>query len=211
MAGRCTLLKDCPTLFARFAKDKSQDTIQYIKSLACPIASLEAGRRSVCCADSFNVCIDPNSHSGSCLPVDSCKAVKDKTAIPILPETAQFLRGSQCNFKNGVAWVCCRPSYTNVRISGSEEVDQSQRTGKKMTNATPKVAIDSTVAAESALVDLIQQKVNANLIFKAPSCGQMSDDRIVGGEETALDEFPWLALVGYNKRNQQMFSLVTSG
>lgn len=194
MAGRCTLLRDCPTLAARFTADKSRETIQYIKSLACPIPSLEDGRRSVCCADAFNSCVDPNSNSGSCLPLDSCKAVKDKTVRPISPETAKFLRGSQCHFKEGVPWVCCRPSY-NIGISET---------------STSKNITEPTVKPESTLEDLIQQKVNKKLIFKAPSCGDVSTDKIVGGEETALDEFPWLALVGYNKRNWQIFSLVSS-
>lgn len=29
----------------------------------------------------------------------------------------------------------------------------------------------------------------------------MQEDRIIGGEVTGIDEFPWLALLEYEKRN----------
>lgn len=34
----------------------------------------------------------------------------------------------------------------------------------------------------------------------APDCGIQAADRIVGGEPTAIDEFPWLVQIQYNKR-----------
>lgn len=35
---------------------------------------------------------------------------------------------------------------------------------------------------------------------KAPDCGAQASDRIFGGEPTAIDEFPWLVQIQYNKR-----------
>lgn len=34
----------------------------------------------------------------------------------------------------------------------------------------------------------------------APDCGIQAADRIVGGEPTSIDEFPWLVQIQYNKR-----------
>lgn len=36
-------------------------------------------------------------------------------------------------------------------------------------------------------------------------CGNHLADRIVGGEETQISEYPWMALLEYTKRNINMF------
>lgn len=35
-------------------------------------------------------------------------------------------------------------------------------------------------------------------------CGADTQDRIYGGEKTAIDEFPWMALLEYSKRQLQL-------
>lgn len=39
----------------------------------------------------------------------------------------------------------------------------------------------------------------SGILPKAPACGIETEDRIVGGEETKINEFPWIALLGYDK------------
>lgn len=40
----------------------------------------------------------------------------------------------------------------------------------------------------------------SNLLPRTPRCGRQLTDRVLGGEETKVDEFPWLALVEYTTR-----------
>lgn len=42
--------------------------------------------------------------------------------------------------------------------------------------------------------------VRSNLIPSTDVCGISTQDRIYGGEKTDLDEFPWMALIEYEKR-----------
>lgn len=56
------------------------------------------------------------------------------------------------------------------------------------TNAQPPTPVDNTPG-------------NGGKLPKAPACGIDAPDRIFGGEATKIDEFPWLAQIGYDKRN----------
>lgn len=185
------------------------------------------------------------------MPLNKCKALKAKTTPPIAPETRNFLKKSQCHFKDNTPWVCCSPAFNSgVRASSGEEIEettsrfqviekttsgfqenvattsrnQKSRTSrlyKAEQNLESKSEIEEAtmISVEKAdtknekpeetppmsALDLkIQEKIDAKLIFKAPSCGQDPVEKIVGGTETALGEFPWLALIGYDKRKQRI-------
>lgn len=213
--GVCTLMKECPSIIARFNEDKSPATINYIRSVACPNVSLVGGRRSVCCTDVYESCVDPHSNDGLCVPIYKCEDIKNKTQPPISEETKKFLRQSQCDFKYKVPWVCCSSNFDSGSRNGGENViveplvvnnAQSHSTdsnSKNDKNIRTSVIVDPPEVshAPSALDELIKEKIEENLIYKAPRCGQDSADRIYGGNATALDEFPWLALIGYDKGN----------
>ncbi|XP_037932996.1 serine protease easter-like [Teleopsis dalmanni] len=42
--------------------------------------------------------------------------------------------------------------------------------------------------------------LTTNLLPSYPNCGKQLTERIVGGNITKLDEFPWMALITYTKR-----------
>jgi hypothetical protein len=45
---------------------------------------------------------------------------------------------------------------------------------------------------------LLNSSIPGSILPTAPNCGSVSvSDRIIGGQEAALDEFPWLALIEY--------------
>lgn len=46
----------------------------------------------------------------------------------------------------------------------------------------------------------LDEKVKAKIIPKAPWCGTQATDKISGGTDAGLTEFPWLALIEYTKR-----------
>lgn len=43
-------------------------------------------------------------------------------------------------------------------------------------------------------------KIGASLLPEPGVCGISTDNRIIGGTKTALDEFPWMVLLQYSKR-----------
>ena len=43
--------------------------------------------------------------------------------------------------------------------------------------------------------------VSSDLLPGFDDCGVNTQSRIYGGEKTDLDEFPWMALIEYEKRN----------
>ena len=54
-------------------------------------------------------------------------------------------------------------------------------------------------------IDKIESHRNINLI-NADSCGWKSTNRIVGGKEASLGEFPWNALLRYNAAGDLSFN-----
>lgn len=47
------------------------------------------------------------------------------------------------------------------------------------------------------------EPVSSNLLPGSDICGINTQSRIYGGKETDLDEFPWMALIEYEKRTAQ--------
>lgn len=40
-----------------------------------------------------------------------------------------------------------------------------------------------------------------NLLPSRTECGIQADDKIIGGMETGIREYPWMVLLGYQERN----------
>lgn len=45
---------------------------------------------------------------------------------------------------------------------------------------------------------------NINLLPGKRACGQSESQRVYGGEDTERGEYPWMALLGYQKRKIQI-------
>lgn len=55
-------------------------------------------------------------------------------------------------------------------------------------------------------------KIKKRIGYALPTvrnCGRLTDNRIVGGEIAALDDYPWLARIQYNKCEYVMLRYVT--
>ncbi|KAH8304946.1 hypothetical protein KR018_011657, partial [Drosophila ironensis] len=122
----------------------------------------------------FTGCQNPNQNRGTCISIYDCPSLLDLVKQSTLSsEDRMFIRDSQC--RNGVGrapHVCC----TNDRKFGSQDT-------------TP------------APVPNNGQQGQGNLLPSPPRCGPHSFmDKVYNGNDTALDDFTWMALLEYVDR-----------
>ncbi|XP_015171014.1 PREDICTED: uncharacterized protein LOC107063621 [Polistes dominula] len=130
-------------------------------------------------AQSFD-CTTPNGVAGSCINIRQCiPLIKLLQNRPLLPESENYLRQSQCGFEGQNPRVCCPAGSNQIDLPSSRDnipsTDNPLETGNK--------------------AELIDNLLNNPLL---PSeCGKDLIFRIIGGTPTALEEFPWMALLEY--------------
>ncbi|XP_029050777.1 CLIP domain-containing serine protease 2-like [Osmia bicornis bicornis] len=124
-------------------------------------------------------CTSPNGVVGWCIGLRQCPQL-----LTILqsspPETIEFLRQSQCGFDDNDPRVCCPIQNENADLSGGAD-------GAKEAN--------------------LQFDLSNNTLLPS-DCGKdlSHDQRVVGGEHTDIDEFPWMALLIYSTPNGETAS-----
>ncbi|NP_001155077.1 serine protease 16 precursor [Nasonia vitripennis] len=120
-------------------------------------------------------CRNPNNEIGECINLKQCPPlIAILTAQPRDPAGIQFLQRSQCGFEGRDPMVCC--------VQGSA------------TRTTPG---GNNGAFTSPVTERTPQVPSSNLL--PTDCGRDLSNRIVGGNATELDEFPWMALLEYRK------------
>ncbi|XP_034663024.1 serine protease 7 [Drosophila subobscura] len=132
-------------------------------------------------------CRNPNQRQGYCLSIYDCPsllAVVQQSSLS--NDDRSFLKNSQCyNGFGRQPHVCC----TNDRAFGSEDT------------TTQRAVVMSSRPTESSGQ---QGSGNGNLLPVPPKCGPHSfSDKVYNGNDTALDEFTWMALLEYVDRKGQ--------
>jgi Regulatory CLIP domain of proteinases. len=90
---------------------------------------------------------------------------------PLPPEVIDFLRKSQCGFSGNSPLVCC-------------PVSTSETTSETVT----------------AVVEPVDVSNHPNLVLLPLNiCGPVSGNKIINGKKTSLFQYPWMALIGYNR------------
>ncbi|KAH8359340.1 hypothetical protein KR093_006079, partial [Drosophila rubida] len=141
----------------------------------------------ICVAD----CRNPNQNSGYCLSIYDCPSLIELLQkILLSSDERMFLRDSQCD--NGFGrqpYVCC------TRDKGYTQL------------TTPTTPATITTTSSTARTVIQPNPTSANggqgesLLPRAPACGPNSFlDRIYNGNDTAIDEFVWMALLEYTNR-----------
>ncbi|XP_034250850.1 uncharacterized protein LOC117651155 [Thrips palmi] len=163
---------------------------------ALALAAFIAALAQPAAAQSGGSCYTPEDQAGTCIPVVQCPPlVALLRQRPVPPESVQFLRNSQCGFQANIPLVCCpntgdrrpnpnkRPSTPNNRVWGTTST------------TTPRPSRPSNP----------QQGGHVNLrLLPTDVCGVDLSQRIFGGNETDLDEFPWMALLQYRSARGQL-------
>ncbi|EZA55838.1 Serine protease easter [Ooceraea biroi] len=119
----------------------------------------------------------------------TCKAARNCTAVATIlqqsrDEAFAYLKRNHCGFDGKTPLVCCINNIITRPTPPNE--DLYDRTLTNSGNSTPseegRIGVDNNPLLPS-------------------DCGRDLSQRIVGGERTSLDEFPWMALLEYQKPN----------
>ncbi|CAG9821117.1 unnamed protein product [Phaedon cochleariae] len=122
--------------------------------------------------DAQELCLTPVNSRGDCKSIEACpRLYKMLTHRPITRQDANYLRDSMCGFEGRLPKVCCPFDEPEVTTT---------RRPYEFDNGS------------SLGVDLLPSKV---------ICGFNVPDRIYGGKEADLNEFPWMALIQYQREN----------
>ncbi|XP_016991150.1 serine protease 7 [Drosophila rhopaloa] len=132
-------------------------------------------------AHAQGICRNPNQTQGRCLSIYDCPSLLSLVQQAVVgPEDRLFLRNSRCS--NGVGqtpYVCCT----------SDRGIRAQET----TSAAPPVT--PTSSSQQG------QQGQGNLLPSPPKCGPHSfSNKVYNGNDTAVDEFNWMALLEYVDR-----------
>ncbi|KAM7364380.1 serine protease 7 [Cochliomyia hominivorax] len=133
-------------------------------------------------------CRNPNGKSGLCVSIYQCNSLLSVIQkINISPQEVQFLRESQCTDGYGnPPHVCCTADrmFTRTSTTTASVVEQTTPT-PLMKNISP-------------------TNGRGNVLPQPPGCGpDPLDGKIYNGNDTVLDEYPWMALLEYRTRNGQ--------
>lgn len=121
----------------------------------------------------FDSCRTPDGKLGECKVIHSCPYILDLVQVhPIPSATVTFLKRSNCGFQGLDPKVCCNEDNRN------DDDDYVE----------PKPSYDDS-----------SNTMTTNLLPDKATCGVSTQNRIVGGEVTDLDEFPWMVLIDYQK------------
>lgn len=125
-------------------------------------------------------CTTPLGEASECVSLYDCSQLLSAfEQRPLQSKVVSFLRQSQCGFQGYVPRVCCGP----LPAQQERQTTPRSRTTRPPTNVVGHV--DPTVPEDSSPAPRNQ-------------CGvDTQGDRIYGGQFTDLDEFPWMALLGY--------------
>ncbi|GLV36630.1 easter [Carabus blaptoides fortunei] len=130
-------------------------------------------------SQSNDACYTPRNEPGTCVDLDKCNPlIQILKKRPIPGADLDLLRQSSCGFNGNNPKVCC-PSGGIV---------QPPVTQRPVTQ--PPIVIP-TLPPNSG--------PTSNLLPGTDVCGVETIHKIYGGEATELDEFPWMALLEYQK------------
>jgi len=127
-----------------------------------------------CVSEENDNCSTPDSKRGQCIDLKKCPVLISMLTMtrPLPPEVIDFLRKSQCGFRGNSPMVCCPvPTFP---------------------------ALGPLPAAEGP-VDVSN---HSNLaLLPRNICGPVFGDKIYNGKKTSPFQYPWMALIGYNRGN----------
>lgn len=140
----------------------------------CPLLDSDTEYHS-CVSEESDSCRTPDNKQGQCIDLKSCPILLSLLTMtrPLPSEVIDFLRNSQCGFKGSSPLVCC-----------------------------PLPTPSPTEAPKPAVEEPPDVSSHPNLrLLPLNICGPVSANKIVNGNRTVLFQYPWMALIRYNKGN----------
>lgn len=119
-------------------------------------------------------CFTPDEHIGQCIEIQNCDLINRlRHKTPQTHRDRLFVSLSLCGSINSQPMVCCSPN-SNYATESLEGI------------LAPPLNLQENPRRNSQLPDVSE-------------CAAAIEDRIVGGTETKVDEFPFSALLIYTK------------
>lgn len=116
---------------------------------------------------------------GDCIYLTSCPALqKIYEKRPVTLQDRQFLSVRQCGFRDKYPLVCCLETETIT---------------------TPKPAL-KIIFPKAIITESQPSSILPSLLPKPGVCGSYEEDYIYRGNETMINEYPWMVLLKYSKR-----------
>jgi secreted trypsin-like serine protease len=136
------------------------------------------------------------------LQIPSCGSINDSTCVIL--SLSSFLLADNCRTPDGRSGDCkripdCAPLYAlfERRPISSTTADFLRRSNCGFAGQVPKVCCPTGSALGVAPADMTP--VRSDLLPDKDTCGIDTTKKIYGGQKTDLDEFPWMALIEYEK------------
>ncbi|XP_044252224.1 serine protease 7 [Drosophila takahashii] len=132
-------------------------------------------------------CRNPDQKQGRCLSIYDCPTLLSLVQqASVSTQDRVFLRNSQCSDGVGrLPFVCC-------------PIDRSFEPQETTSAAPPVTPTSSSQQGQQG------QQGQGNLLPSPPKCGPHSfSNKVYNGNDTALDEFSWMALLEYVDRRGQ--------
>lgn len=125
-------------------------------------------------------CVTPLGRNSYCVSLYDCPELLNAFEQRPLPShVVSFLRQSQCGFEGYIPNVCCGP----IPAPSATQRPTQYPTRRPVSSGGNEYSPEDSSPASSN------------------ECGiDTNGDRIFGGQFTDLDEFPWMALLGYRTR-----------
>lgn len=139
----------------------------------------------------WSSCKTPVNKPGQCVLVAECDFIRRVLDKPLLGQNdIRYIEASRCGSYDRKALVCC------AEPSG-----------------TPPNSVPTTSEPIASRVDSVPSSAGdkLKLLPKNPSCGIQYSDRIVGGERTKIDEFPWTARIQHYDQRYGEFGFHCGG
>ncbi|XP_063698023.1 CLIP domain-containing serine protease B4-like [Culicoides brevitarsis] len=142
-------------------------------------------------------CTDYYGKAGRCVPITACHVLLHLDSKPNRTYSDLLvLDGSYCApERGGLKFVCCEE--TGPRASTTPRTTRRRTT--TTTSRTSTVNNDSPYVIVTPVPNQTRLRRDVKLLPDPENfeCGLQFPDKIFGGSETALDEHPWTAVIGY--------------
>ncbi|CAG9860336.1 unnamed protein product [Phyllotreta striolata] len=212
-SGSCVELKDCPLMLKVFRSLQNpvpqiiRDQLnKYVCSknptilFCCPKNSLNSvtpspSHHENIIYDNHQKCKTPDGVDGSCVSLSSCKTIFEiarSLRKPKSPKVVEHMHKYVCAAENGEEKVCCPDGPIIIHDDGSI----SSLSSISSISSISSTSFNSPISSRSGPVDLSRHR---NVGLLPDQCGYVDiiSGRIRNGLEAELNEFPWMALLGY--------------
>ncbi|KAI5633715.1 trypsin domain-containing protein [Phthorimaea operculella] len=180
----------------------------------------------LCFTQNCDQCQTPSGETGKCIPLKECAPLMAIIKKPARTQTEiEMLRKSQCGQEKYPPKVCC-PAISNTCFTPDAQEGKCVRASScphfaslmKDSNEDVKAFVQASKcgAADSDSVCCGNKPPELKPRFRScPStvappwpksgcCGidSSAGDRIIGGKDTGIEQYPWTALIEYTQRGQ---------